>query len=83
MYVTAVVVFGTWTVLNVMEAGDQEQQEFLDRSVFSDALPAMKMDYNAARSAAAQRNWKGSTPGMKTNGLSQNCCRTITDARVK
>ena len=51
----------TSTVLNVMEAGDHEQQEFLDRSVFSDALRAMRMDYNAARSAAAQSNWKGST----------------------
>lgn len=30
MYVTAVVVFGTLTVLNVMEAGGHEQQEFLD-----------------------------------------------------
>ena len=56
MYVTAVVGFGTLTVLNVMEAGDHEQQEFLDRSVFSDALRATKMDYNAARSAAAQCN---------------------------
>lgn len=56
MYVTAVVAFGTLTVLNVMEAEDHEQQEFLDRSVFFDALRAMKMDYNAARSAAAQCN---------------------------
>ena len=39
-----------------MEAGDHEQQEFLDRSVFSDVLRAMRMDYNAARSAAAQSN---------------------------
>lgn len=43
IYVTAVVVFGTSTVLNAMEAGDHEQQEFLDRSVFSDALRAMRM----------------------------------------
>ena len=56
IYATAVVVFGTSTVLNAMEAGDHEQQEFLDRSVFSDALRAMRMDYNAARSAAARCN---------------------------